>query len=144
MSYIQCYGCGDVIIRVLGSLTAFHFVLFFICFLFSLFIIINNNIIISYSGGQLDGPVAFLAACPYIIFICYFMHKYYWEIKMLACFLAIKRLRVWVLVVSLSHSDSRQGVHAHVSLLPSSKIWYWPNDGDARKVTMAWQTKMAA
>jgi len=22
---------------------------------------------ISYSGGQLDGPVAFLAACPYII-----------------------------------------------------------------------------
>jgi len=26
---------------------------------------------ISYSGGQLDGLVAFLAACPYIIFICY-------------------------------------------------------------------------
>jgi len=66
---------------------ACQFILFcYYRFLFSLFIIINNNnniIIISYSGGQLDGSVAFLAACPYIIFICYFM--YFWEIKMLAC-----------------------------------------------------------
>ena len=59
---------------------------------FSLFIIIINNII-SYTGGQLDGPVAFLAACPYIIyyiiFICYFI--YFWEIKMLACRSMINR-----------------------------------------------------
>ena len=55
---------------------------YFISFLFSLLIIINNNII-SCSGGQLDGPMAFMAACPYIIFICYFM--YFWEIKKDAC-----------------------------------------------------------
>jgi len=42
-------------------------------FLFSLFIINNNNIIIiSYSGGQLDGPVAFLGAC--LCIILYYIH----------------------------------------------------------------------
>jgi len=45
--------------------SAFHFVLFLFLFFVFVFLIHNNNI--SYSGGQLDGPVAFLTACPYII-----------------------------------------------------------------------------
>jgi len=51
----------------------------FISFLFSLFIIINNNIIISYSGVQLDGPVAFLAACPYIILYSFVILCIFWK-----------------------------------------------------------------
>jgi len=44
--------------------------LVFISFSFSLISLIINNSF-SYSGGHLDGSMAFLASCPYIIFICY-------------------------------------------------------------------------
>ena len=45
--------------------------------------------------------------------------------------LVIERSRVQLPAVSLSGTDSGQVVHTHVTLSPSSTIWYQPNGGDA-------------
>jgi len=37
-------------------------------------------------------------------------------------------------VGTLSSNHSRQVVHSHVPLSPSSIIWYWPGGGDALRL----------
>jgi len=45
--------------------------------------------------------------------------------------LVIEQLWVWFAVGPLSSNNSRQVVHTHVPLSPSSIIWYRPSGGDA-------------